>query len=75
MIFRDFNMTDDEVMIIIYEYDNLINKYSRINGRIDEDLKQEITLEIYKTLTKNREDKKFLKKFVRILKSSQDYNN
>lgn len=61
MIFRDFNMTDDEVMAIIYEYDNLINKYSRINGRIDEDLKQEITLEIYKTLTKNREDKIFLK--------------
>lgn len=59
MIFRDFNMTDDEVMEIVYEYDNLINKYSRINGRVDEDLKQEITIEIYKTLTKNREDKKF----------------
>lgn len=61
MIFRDFNMTDNEVMEIIYEYDNLINKYSRINGRVDEDLKQEITIEIYKTLTKNREDKKFFK--------------
>ena len=55
MIFKNFNMTDDEVMEIIYEYDNLISKYRKINGDIDEDLKQEITIEIYKTLTKNRE--------------------
>ncbi len=58
MMFKNFNMTDDEVMEIIYTYDNLINKYSRINGKIDEDLKQEITVEIYKTLTKNRERQK-----------------
>lgn len=63
MIFKNFNMTDDEVMEIIYTYDNLLNKYSKINGRIDEDLKQEITVEIYKTLTKNRERQKKLKKF------------
>ena len=58
MMFKNFNMTDDEVMEIIYTYDNLINKYSRINGKIDVDLKQEITVEIYKTLTKNRERQK-----------------
>ena len=58
MIFKNFNMTDDEVMEIIYTYDNLLNKYSKINVRIDEDLKQEITVEIYKTLTKNRERQK-----------------
>ena len=58
MMFKNFNMRDDEVMEIIYTYDNLINKYSRINGKIDEDLKQEITVEIYKTLTKNRERQK-----------------
>ena len=63
MIFKNFNMTDDEVMEIIYTYDNLLNKYSKIYGRIDEDLKQEITVEIYKTLTKNRERQKNLKKF------------
>ena len=55
MIFKNFDMTDDEVMEIIYKYDNLLNKYSKINGKVDEDLKQEITIEIYKTLTKNRE--------------------
>ena len=58
MIFKNFDMTDDEVMEIIYKYDNLLNKYSKINGKIDEDLKQEITVEIYKTLTKNRERQK-----------------
>ena len=63
MIFKNFNMKDVEVMEIIYTYDNLLNKYSKINGRIDEDLKQEITVEIYKTLTKNRERQKNLKKF------------
>lgn len=64
MIFRNFNLSDDEVMEIIYTYDNLLNKYSKINGRIDEDLKQEITVEIYKTLTKNRERQKKFKKFL-----------
>lgn len=64
MIFKNFNMTDDEVMEIIYTYDNLLNKYSKINGKIDEDLKQEIKLEIYKTLTKNRERQKNLKNFL-----------
>ena len=72
-MFKNFNMTDDEVMEIINEYDNLISKYSRINGNIDEDLKQEITIEIYKTLTKIEKNKKILN-FVRIWKKSQDYN-
>lgn len=55
MIFRNFNLSDHEVIDIVFEYDNLINKYSKINGKIDEDLKQEIIIEIYRTLTKNRE--------------------
>lgn len=54
MIFKNFNMSDDEVMEIIYKFNNLITKYSRINSVINEDLKQEIIIEIYKTLTKNR---------------------
>ncbi len=58
MIFKNFNMSDDEVMEIINTFDNLINKYSMINGSIDEDLKQEIRIQIYITLTKNRERQK-----------------
>lgn len=55
IMFRNFNLSDDEVIGIVFKYDNLINKYSKINGKIDEDLKQEIIIEIYRTLTKNRE--------------------
>lgn len=62
MIFKDFNMTDDEVMQIINQYEGLINKYSRINGKVDEDLIQEIKIQIYITLTKNREKYKKIKK-------------
>jgi hypothetical protein len=54
MLFKNFNLSNDEVLEIINSYKNLINKYSIVNGSIDEDLKQEIILTIYKTLTKNR---------------------
>lgn len=54
-MFNNFDLSDDEVLEIVNKYENLINKYSRINGEIDEDLKQEIILNIYKSLTKNRE--------------------
>ena len=54
-MFNNFNLSDDDVLVIVKKYENLINKYSRINDEIDEDLKQEIILNIYKSLTKNRE--------------------
>jgi len=53
-IFNNFNLTDEEILAIIKGYDNLINKYSIINRKLDEDLKQEITINIYTTLTRNR---------------------
>jgi len=40
------------------KYENLINEHSMINFEINEDLRQEIILNIYITLTRNRE--KFL---------------
>lgn len=54
-MFNNFDLSDEQVLEIVTKYENLINKYSRINGEIDEDLKQEIILNIYKSLTKNRE--------------------
>ena len=54
-MFNEFNLSDDDVLGIIKEYENLINKYSYINGEIDDDLRQEIILNIYKDLTRNRE--------------------
>lgn len=56
-MFNNFNLTDDEVIEIINQYENLINKYSKLNidGNVDEDLKSEIIEKIYIVLTKNRE--------------------
>ena len=54
-MFKNFDLSDDEVLEIVTKYENLINKYSKVNREIDEDLKQEIILNIYKSLTKNRE--------------------
>lgn len=54
-MFNNFNLSDEQVIEVVTQYKNLINKYSKINDVIDEDLKQEIILNIYKTLTKNRE--------------------
>ena len=54
-MFKDFNLSDDEVFEIIKKYENLINRYSKINGSLNEDLRQEIIISIYTSLTKNRE--------------------
>ncbi|MBO5004538.1 MAG: helix-turn-helix domain-containing protein [Clostridia bacterium] len=55
MLFKNFNLTDDEVEDILKNYRSLINRYSEINGVIDKDLRQEIMMEIYISLTQNRE--------------------
>ena len=44
--------SNKEIEIIIKEYLPLINKYSLINNKIDEDLKQEILLSLIKYLKK-----------------------
>lgn len=55
-MFKNFNLSDDEVLQIIDDYKNLIVSNSLINGVLDEDLQQEIKLNIYMALTKNREN-------------------
>ncbi len=55
-MFNNFNLSDDEVLEIIQEYIKWINANSIIDGKVDEDLKQMIILDIYITLTKNREN-------------------
>jgi len=54
MMFNNYSLSDDDVIGIIEQCDSLINKYSEINGKLSEDLKQEISITIYKKLTKNR---------------------
>lgn len=53
-MFNEFNLNDKEVIKIIGDYKPLILKESILNNVIDEDLKQEIELEIFRVLTKNR---------------------
>ncbi len=53
-MFNEFNLTNKEVIKIIDAYKPLILKESILNNGIDEDLKQEIELEIFRVLTKNR---------------------
>lgn len=53
-MFNNFNLSDEEIMKIINDYNPLIINKSIINDRIEEDLTQEIKLEIIKNLSKNR---------------------
>ena len=55
-MFNNFNLSDDDVLQIIKEHMDWINANSLIGNKIDEDLKQMIILDIYITLTKNREN-------------------
>lgn len=60
-MFNDFYLSDNEVIKILNDYNPLILKESILKHGIDEDLMQEIKIEIYKSLTKNRKKiKKFL---------------
>lgn len=57
-MFNNFSLDDEDVIEILEKYGNLIDKYSKIEGKINEDLRGEIVLKIYKSLTKNRKNKK-----------------
>lgn len=56
-MFNNYNLSDDEVMEIIFSNKKLIDKYSRLSSKapVDEDLRAEIIEKIYRTLTRNRE--------------------
>lgn len=53
-MFNNFDLSDLEIMNIIKKYNPLIIKSSKINYKYDEDLCQEIKLNIWKELSKNR---------------------
>lgn len=52
--FNNLTLSDEEVERIIRMFENEINRSSTILGRVNEDCKQEIIINIYKTLTQNR---------------------
>lgn len=53
-MFNNFNLSDEEILEIIKDYKPLLVSKSRINHNLDEDLFQEITVNIWKELSKNR---------------------
>ena len=55
-MFNNFNLTDKEILKIISDFKPLINKSSHINHKLDEDLRQEIYLNIWKELSKKRKN-------------------
>ena len=58
-MFNNFDLSDQEILKIIEDYKNLINKNSVVSGSFDEDLQQEIKLLIFKA--KIEKNKKVLK--------------
>lgn len=55
-MFNNFSLSNEEILKIINDYENLINVNAYISGRLDEDLKQEIVLLILKNFSKNRKN-------------------
>lgn len=57
IIFNNFNLTDEEILKIIDDFEPLILSKSVISSRVDEDLCQEIKVTIFKELSKHRKKK------------------
>lgn len=53
-MFNDFNLSDEEIIRIIEDYNSLIISKSKLHYKFDEDLCQEIKLNIWRELSKNR---------------------
>lgn len=56
-IFNNYTLTDEEVLNIIEQSINVINRNAKINGVVDEDLKEEMIVAIYEQLTSGRRKK------------------
>lgn len=55
--FNNYNLTDEEILSIIEQSLPVINRNSKINGVVDEDLKQDIIVNIYEQLRSKRKNK------------------
>ncbi len=53
-IFNGYKLTDNEVSKILMDFANVIKAKTLKLGDYKEDCEQEIKIQIYKTLTKNR---------------------
>lgn len=57
-MFKNYDLSDGDVLGIIEKYDDLITRYSIINNVVSESLKTEIITTIYLKLTRNRKKNK-----------------
>ena len=57
-VFNGYILTDEEILNIIGQSINVINRNAKINGVVDEDLKEEIIVTIYEQLTSGRRKNK-----------------
>ncbi len=53
--FNCYSLTDDEVSKILKDFESVIIEKASNKGKRNEDCEQEIRIQIYKALTKNRE--------------------
>lgn len=54
--FRNYTLSNEEVESIIKQYEKYINSQCFVDGIFNEDLKQEICINIFVALTKNRKN-------------------
>ncbi len=54
MLFNNFNLSNEEIENILNQLEKTINANCYINGIFNEDLKQDIYLNIFVSLSKNR---------------------
>lgn len=52
--FNNYNLSNLEIEKIIKDFDEMIKKASKINGKIDEDCEQKIRFALFNKLSKNR---------------------
>lgn len=60
--FNNYKLTNDEVTKILIDFENVIKSKASKLGKYKEDCEQEIKIQIYKSLTKNRKKTKKIKK-------------
>ena len=56
--FNNYSLTDEEAYFVIKQFEGFICEKSLIYGIFNEDCAQEIKLQLFKVLTKNRKSKK-----------------
>lgn len=54
VLFNNFNLSNEEIESILNQLEKTINSNCYVNGRFNEDLKQDIYLNIFVSLSKNR---------------------